>query len=83
MSGTVGVALKCFDVPGIIPLEPAIESLRGNVEVTAGQSGIAFVGIVVIKPFQPFVGFRRNIPDPFPYRKAPGSKRASYLHDTL
>jgi len=40
----------------IIALFPAVESLRGDIEVAAGGPGIVIVGIVVIKAFESLSG---------------------------
>ena len=49
-------ALQCLEVLGVIPVQPAIESLGTDVKVPAGKAGITAMGIVVIKPLQSFVG---------------------------
>lgn len=41
---------------GVITPLPAIEGLRGDTEVTASETGILTVGVIIIKPFKPLPG---------------------------
>ncbi len=54
MLGPMGSILQ---VVRIISSFPAIEGLRGDAEIVAGETGIAIMEIVVIKLFEPLPGF--------------------------
>ena len=51
MVGTVRAVLKAGYMPGVITSLPAVKSLGTDIEVAAGEAGIATTGIIVIKPF--------------------------------
>jgi len=44
---------------GIISPFPAVEGLRRDAEVAAGEAGVLIMGFVVIKPFQSLPGLFR------------------------
>ena len=44
-------------MPGVIASLPAVKSLRADIEVTAGETGILTTGVIVIKPFKSLPGF--------------------------
>jgi hypothetical protein len=70
ISGLIGAmrtALQCLEVLGVIPVQPAIENPGTDVKAPTGKAGITAMGIVVIKPFQSFIGIGGNIPYPFAY----------------
>ena len=44
-------------MPGIIAPFPAVESLRRNAKIAAGEAGILIMGPIVIEPFKSLPGF--------------------------
>ncbi len=44
-------------MPGIIAPLPAVEGLWADAEITAGETGIVIMALIVVKPLQPLVGF--------------------------
>ena len=83
MFWTLGPTFQCPEVLGVIPPQPAIESLGTDVKMPAGKTGIPPHPVIVIKPLQPFVCFGRDVCYPFPYGDATGNQDASYVHDTI
>ena len=51
MPGPVGTVLQACYMPGVIASLPAVEGLRADIEVAAGEASIATTGVIVIKPF--------------------------------
>jgi hypothetical protein len=47
----VGAVLQALQASGVVASLPAIECLRADAEVAAGEAGIMTMGIVIIKPF--------------------------------
>jgi hypothetical protein len=44
---------------GIVSSFPAIEGLRGDAEVTASETGVMIMGVIVVKPFESLPGLFR------------------------
>ena len=61
MPGTTGVPLQARQVLRIEAPLPTVESLRADVKVTAGETGVMTLRLVVIKPFEPMPGFFREV----------------------
>ena len=57
MLGTVRTVLKALQMPGIIAPLPAVEGLRADAKIAAGESGILTTKVVVVKPFESLPGF--------------------------
>ena len=57
MPGPMGMVLKALQMPGIIVSLPAVEGLRADIEVAAGEASIVTTGIIVVKPFKSLPGF--------------------------
>jgi len=56
MLGPVAMVLQALQVPGVIALFPAVESLRGNIKMATAKTSILTMGIVIIKPFESLPG---------------------------
>jgi hypothetical protein len=42
---------QSFQMPGIVASLPAIECLRADIKVPAGETGMVIMALVVVKPF--------------------------------
>ena len=51
MLRAVRMVLQAFQAGRIIASLPAVKSLRTDVKVATGETGIVTMGVVVIKPF--------------------------------
>ena len=75
MLGTVRTILKALQMPGIIAPLPAVEGLRADAKIAAGESGIVSIRVVVIKPFKSLPGFFSIAPEALP-----GERLQELLH---
>jgi hypothetical protein len=72
-----------MEIPGIITLFPAIERLRADAKVAAGQPSISPVRVVIIKPFDSRLGFLGYL-QPYSGKLSVSRKyRADYFHDII
>ena len=63
MLGTMRAIFQALCMSGIVSLFPAIESRGRDAEVAASETGIAIMGVVVIKPFESLSGLPGQIRD--------------------
>ncbi len=54
--GSTGVVLQGPQVPGIVAPLPAVEGLRADAEVAAGQAGVPAMPLVVVEPLKSLPG---------------------------